>query len=99
MGRVTLAFGPEDAEDYIRSVADGDVSAEEMRADVYLSRARGYCVSDQDVTVGVAAIAVPVTAEDGRFLGALSVAGLRSDIIGSEDTLVPALKTTARGLG
>ncbi|HEY8588824.1 MAG TPA: IclR family transcriptional regulator C-terminal domain-containing protein, partial [Naasia sp.] len=65
--------------------------------DVRLTRERGFCISDQDVTLGVAAVAVPVPGDD-ELLAALSVAGRREDIVGREDSLADSLAATARKL-
>ncbi|WP_165362579.1 IclR family transcriptional regulator [Promicromonospora panici] len=104
VGRITLAFGDEDPEAYLADIGldqltpNSLVQPEQVLADVQLSRQRGYCVSDEDVTVGVGAVAVPVLTEDGRLLAALSVAGRREDIIGHEPGLANELTETAAAL-
>lgn len=66
-------------------------TAEELEADTVVTRARGYSVSDEDVTTGVAAIGVPLRDTKGNLVGALSVAGLRDDVIPVEAQLVGEL--------
>jgi IclR family transcriptional regulator, acetate operon repressor len=98
VGRITLAFGPDDAARYLAELSDESVSNEAMAADVALSRERGYCLSDEDVTIGVAAVAVPVWDAKGSFLAALSVAGLRGEIVDRIDSLVSQLRDVADSL-
>lgn len=82
-GRVTLAFGPADAWGYLEQapfVAFNSrtlVTAEQLRRDAAETRARGYSVSDQDVTDGIGALGAPVMkARKGTLSGALSIAGI-----------------------
>ncbi len=105
VGRITLAFGPEDPGAYLdahhpeRLTSNSLESKNAILADVTLSRERGYCVSDEDVTVGVGAVAAPVLDPSGGFLAALSVAGRRADVIGREAQLVEALQDVASQIG
>lgn len=98
VGRVTLAYGPEDAERYLTHIQDPEVSMDSVRADVQLTRDQGYCISDEDVTIGVAAVAVPVLDPNGGFRAALSVAGPRGDVVGRIGELVADLQATAESL-
>ncbi|WP_291049682.1 IclR family transcriptional regulator [Herbiconiux sp.] len=101
VGRITLAYGPQSLEDYLARSAPEAVTSysitrpDELRADVALSRERGYCLSDNDSTVGVAAIAVPVFAPSGEFLAALSVAGRREEVLDDETLLAQRLHAAA----
>jgi IclR family transcriptional regulator, acetate operon repressor len=93
VGRVTLAFGSEDAEKYLADAPFEPVTEyslvtrSELEDDIATSRADGATLSDQDVTLGVAAVAVPVF-DGGQLQAALSVAGRREDIVDN----VPALR-------
>ncbi|MEZ3161160.1 IclR family transcriptional regulator [Microbacterium sp. BWT-B31] len=53
-------------------------------------RKAGYSVSDEDVTPGIAAVGAPVFNHRGELEGAISVSGLRGQILSSELD-VPAL--------
>lgn len=105
VGRITLAFGDEDPEEYLAAHHPERFtphSLETRRAildDVARSRERHYCVSDEDVTVGVGAVAAPVKAPNGKFLAALSVAGRRDDIVGHEEPLARNVIATAAEIG
>ncbi len=63
-------------------------SSAALRADVELTRRRGYVLSMEDVTVGVAALGVPVFDASGRVAGAISVAGLRHEFEGDHEGLL-----------
>jgi IclR family transcriptional regulator, acetate operon repressor len=102
-GRVTLAFRPEPLEEYLQNAPFPPftertlTAADELRADVAFTRARGYSVSDEDVTVGIGALGVPVG--DGRsFRGALSIAGLTEVLRAERDALAAALASATTRL-
>ena len=44
----------------------------------------GIATSDQDVTIGVAAIGVPILDYEGRCRGALSISGVRESVLGPQ---------------
>lgn len=101
VGRVLLAHAVDDL-DSVLSAAPFEpltpftmTDADALRADVQLTRERGYCVSDQDVTIGVAAVGVPVLVDGGRAVAALSAAGLREQVLADEARLVELLRETA----
>jgi DNA-binding IclR family transcriptional regulator len=52
----------------------------ELRADAEATRARGYAISDEDVTDGIGALGAPVRSASGAVLGVLSIAGLAQDL-------------------
>ncbi|HKG49527.1 MAG TPA: IclR family transcriptional regulator [Actinomycetales bacterium] len=60
-----------------RTIAD----PEALRADLAATRERGYSVSDEDATRGVAAIGAPVRDASGRCVAALSIGGLADRIL------------------
>jgi len=72
------------------------VTAEQVEADAQAIRERGYSVSDEDVTVGVAALGVPLFDSCGKLRGALSVAGLRDDVLPHQDEYVALLQKAAK---
>jgi IclR family transcriptional regulator, acetate operon repressor len=67
------------------------VSAAALSEDIAATRARGYSISDEDVTEGVGALGAAVRAPNGRLAGAVSLAGLVEDIRSQEDALVDEL--------
>jgi len=88
--RALLAFEPPEAwEEYVaqgeleaptpRSPATREALLEELRR----TRERGYAVSDEDVTPGVASVGAPVFDHTGAVRAALSVGGLRDAILGN----------------
>jgi len=63
-------------------------SSGQLRADVEMTRRRGYVLSMEDVTVGVAAIGVPVFDTSGGVVAAISVAGLRHEFEGDHERIL-----------
>ena len=68
---------------------------EALRADLAATRARGYAVSDDDSTVGVAALGAPVFGHGERVVGAISLGGIREDVLPPRREHVAALLRTA----
>jgi DNA-binding IclR family transcriptional regulator len=67
-----------------------------LRADVEITRRRRYVLSMEDVTIGVAAIGVPVFDASGGVAAAISVAGLRHEFEGDhERALAKRLQASA----
>lgn len=103
-GRATLAFRPDPLEAYLQRAPFPTLTprtlttAEELRADVEATRSRGYSVSEEDVTIGIAALGLPVRAADGTFRGSLSLAGLAADLRDRRPELVAALTASAAEL-
>jgi IclR family acetate operon transcriptional repressor len=103
-GRVTLAFRSEPLEDYLRLAPFPSLTPHtltepaQLRADVDETRSRGSSVSDEDVTLGIGAIGVPVLDADGQLLAALSLAGLAEDIRAGRAELSEALIESAQQL-
>ncbi|GAP57195.1 transcriptional regulator protein [Arthrobacter sp. Hiyo6] len=58
-------------------------------------RERGYSVSNEDVTLGVSALGVPVFGPSNELSCAISVAGLSEDILGNEAEYAAELLTSA----
>lgn len=56
------------------------VSPAALRADAARTRREGYALSDEDVTVGVGALGLPLIGPDGAAMGALSMGGLIEDV-------------------
>ena len=100
-GRATLAFRPEPVEDYLQQAPFPMLTphtlttAGPLRADVAATRRRGHSVSDEDVTIGIAALGVPLRSGDGDLRGSLSLAGLAADIREHRAELVSALEASA----
>jgi DNA-binding IclR family transcriptional regulator len=87
--RALLAFQPEPTWDaYLdrvnldaftpKSFTSRNAVIDELRA----TRERGYAISDEDVTPGVASIGVPIFDHTGRVKASLSIGGLRDSILG-----------------
>ncbi len=51
-------------------------TVEALLADAAATRERGFVVSDQDVTIGIAAVGAPVCDHTGQVVAAISVSGL-----------------------
>lgn len=104
VGRVSLAFGTQDVGHYLdrapfEPVTEFSlVTRAQLEADIQTSRSNNATVSDQDVTLGVAAVAVPVFTQD-ILQASLSVAGRREDILGRVDPLRTLLTDVADRIG
>lgn len=102
-GRVTLAAHP-DPEQYLaqapfpRVTANTLVEASELRADIERTREQGYVHSDEDATIGIGALGVPVTDDRGTFLACVSLAGTAEYIRSHRDPLLAVLRDSAREL-
>lgn len=58
-------------------------------------RKRGYSVSNEDVTLGVSALGVPVFGASNELSCAISIAGLSADILGNESEYAAELLLSA----
>ncbi|WP_375423880.1 IclR family transcriptional regulator [uncultured Friedmanniella sp.] len=103
-GRATLAFRAQPLEEYLHQAPfplltpHTLTTAEQLAHDVTSTRRLGHSVSDEDVTVGIGALGVPLLAPDGTLRGSLSLAGLATDIRGGQTDLVAALHASAAHL-
>ena len=104
-GRVTLAFGVDDVDGYLKQAPFPAynkrtlTTAAKLRRDIAATRARGYAISDEDVTEGIGALGAAVrTIRGGTFAGALSVAGLAGDLTARRAELAEALLDAAASL-
>ena len=104
-GRVTLAFRSEPTADYLAQAPFTALTtrtlttADELGEDVAATRARGYSVSDEDVTIGIGALGLPLQAADGSLRGSLSIAGLAADFRERQAEFVAELRASAAQLG
>jgi DNA-binding IclR family transcriptional regulator len=74
------------------------IDPEDVFADLRESRERGYVISDEDVTPGVAALGAPIFGHhgEGKPVAAISVAGLVTQVLGdNREALVRLLLETA----
>lgn len=75
-------------------------TAEALREDMAVIRERGYAVSDEDVTLGVGAVGVPLFRDDvDHAVGALSAGGFVDEVRRSGDELLALLRRGAAELG
>lgn len=110
-GKAVLAWGGDDVvERYLaagpldRLTAKTMTDPEMVRADLALSRRRGYTLSDEDVIVGAAAIGAPLFDHTGAAVAGISVSGLRPQVLGAAraelvDAVRAAAASTTRRLG
>ena len=103
-GRATLAYRSEPVEDYLAHAPFPVLTpytlttAEELWKDVRATQERGYSISDEDVTIGIGALGVPLWTQAGALRGTLSLAGLAAEVRGRHPELVTALNASAAGL-
>lgn len=102
-GRALLAFS-DTAQAYIlqpgkqRYTSSTLVDAAQLQDDILATRARGYSVSDEDVTEGIGALGTVVRSPSGTVMGALSIAGLAEDVRTHEHDFAAALLASADSL-
>jgi DNA-binding IclR family transcriptional regulator len=86
-----------------RLTKNSPVTVRAVQRELDAIRRKGYALSDQDVTIGVAAYGVPVFDYTGAVRAALSVSGIRDAILdpdsGVLDQLVDAGGRLSRALG
>ncbi len=63
----------------------GTRSVQELTRDLDEIRARGYSISDQDVTRGIVSIGAPILDARGKIVAAISLSGLREQIVRADD--------------
>lgn len=56
-------------------------SVDDIEKDLEVIRQRGYAISDGDVTPGIAAVGAPIFDHRGELRGALSISGLREQVL------------------
>ncbi|WP_123508039.1 IclR family transcriptional regulator [Frondihabitans sp. PhB188] len=102
-GRTMLAFGQE-SEAYLakapfaRLTPSTLVTADELRVDIGRTRVLGYAFSDEDATVGIGALGMPIRSSAGQLLGCVSIGGLAGDMHAHRDDFLAALGDAARRL-
>ena len=74
----------------------GEVTSGGLKARINGTRQRGYAISDQDVTAGVAAMGAPVFNHRGEVEAAVAISGLRDVLLSSEATAVELVATAGR---
>jgi IclR family transcriptional regulator, pca regulon regulatory protein len=106
MGRVLLAYRPDDLDARLARVAFRPLTphtitdAARMRAEIDRVRRTGYAIVDQELELGLRSIAVPIMASDGTAFAALNV-GVHATRISTEDLIgrvLPLLRAAAAEL-
>jgi IclR family KDG regulon transcriptional repressor len=103
VGKAMLAFLPDDAlppilaqQSWHPFTSRTHTSADGLRADLAVIRARGFAFDDEEHEPGIICVALPILSARGRLLGALSVTSTtaRTDLAGLE-THVPLMREIA----
>jgi len=102
--RALLAWEPREVwEEYVREAPLTAVTGRTPASRTALFReleetlCRGYAVSDEDVTPGIASLGAPIFDYTGRVRAALSIGGLKSFVLGGDrDAFVALLTQSAR---
>jgi DNA-binding IclR family transcriptional regulator len=102
--RILLAYEPHDFwEDYL---ARGNFQAftprtpttrDELLPLLQAILTDGYAVSDGDITPGIAAIGAPIFDHTGAIRAAISVSGIRSELLGNTDTKTRVIDKVVAG--
>jgi DNA-binding IclR family transcriptional regulator len=103
LGKAFLAFLPaQEREDrladlrFVRLTPRSLMTVEALRAELDVTRERGYATDDVEVEQGVSCVGAPILDFRGRPVAAISVAGPAERMPGKRDIVVPLLLETAR---
>jgi DNA-binding IclR family transcriptional regulator len=80
--RALLAWEPESEWDAHASAAE--ISREDLVRELTATRKRGFAISDEDVTPGIASLGAPILDYTGGVRAALSIGGMKSLVLGDE---------------
>lgn len=101
--RALLAFEPEETwEAYVDAAGvperatDRAPGRSDVLAELAATRERGYAISDQDVTPGVASVGAPIFGHNGVVVASVSIGGLRDVVIGEGSRVLPIVREAAR---
>ena len=107
--RALLAFLPAAEQQVVLATAElaGDPPRPNLaavEADIDQVRRRGYAVSDGDVTPGIAALGAPVFNHRGELAAAISISGLRAQVLGDQEPrnvelILTGAREVSRALG
>lgn len=101
-GRVLLAYGDNEpvlaAAPFRALTPNTLVTREQLEADIARTLEQGFVLSDEDVTLGISAIGMPIRAVDGEVLGAVSLGGVSVEIRDGIETMTGALATAVADL-
>jgi DNA-binding IclR family transcriptional regulator len=108
--RALLAFLPEPEQRTVLKVTTHQASdpprpdPASIEADILRIRGDGYAISDGDVTPGIAAIGAPVFNHRGELAAAISISGLRSEVLGGQrrrniELLTASARDVSQALG
>jgi DNA-binding IclR family transcriptional regulator len=103
--RALLAWEPESEwQEYAAAGLDqvGDLmppTPDDLIEELQVTRKRGYAVSDEDVTPGIASLGAPILDYTGAVRAALSIGGMKSLVLGKDrDEFVRLLVDGARDI-
>lgn len=106
MGRVLLAYGPDDLDERLARVTfkamtpNTITNAATLRAEIERVRENGFALVDQELELGLRSIAVPILAADGMAVAALNV-GVHASRLSTDDLIrrvLPLLRSAAAEL-
>jgi IclR family pca regulon transcriptional regulator len=104
MGKAILAFLPDeqlgarlDGSQLKACTANTIANVETLKADLIKVRKQGYAVNNQELAIGLRAVAAPIRGEDGSVVAAINVSGSTETISRSRlrQELAPLLMKTA----
>lgn len=93
--RALLAFLPPGERSEVIARLVGSADAAEIEDELTVVRSQGYAISDGDVTPGIAAVGAPVFDHRGEIKAALSVSGLRAQVLDSGMDAVEKVRAAA----
>lgn len=102
-GRLLLAYAA-DADAYLDAAPFEQLTpatlttAKQLRDDIARTREQGYAVSDEDATIGIGALGMPVLDAAGNARAGVSIGGLAADIREHREPFLAALRTATAAL-
>ncbi|NQX16878.1 IclR family transcriptional regulator [Rathayibacter sp. VKM Ac-2857] len=70
----------------------------QLLEDIALTREQGFTVSDEDATVGIGALGLPIRSPAGATIACVSLGGLAADVRGRREEFLRALRVAAATL-
>lgn len=102
-GRLLLAYAA-DAEEYLAGAPFEQLTPstrttrEQLQEDIAVTREQGFTVSDEDATIGIGALGMPILSSSGSTIACVSIGGLAEDIRSRREEFLTALRIAADAL-
>jgi DNA-binding IclR family transcriptional regulator len=92
-GKIMIAYQPVDNWDkliskinFVSHTQNTIIDPQRFREELLMVRRQGYAISDEEMVLGLGAVAAPVFNHSGEVAAAINISGLSSQILHSENT-------------